>query len=111
MSDRQTGRARRIEPAAELAAEEGLADPGYASSFAAEVPDAGTRSPEQWARDTLEGAPRLLRWFVVIGWRAVLRLRLEPRGAAGTVLGWRIRTTTPDEISLEVGSSLIAARK
>jgi hypothetical protein len=111
MGDEMTGRARRLRPAAETGTEDGLAEPDYASSFAVDVPDADTRSPEDWARSTLEGAPRVLRWFVLIGWKAVLRLRLEPLHAAGNVLGWRIRSTAPDAITLEVSSSLVAARK
>ncbi|CAN5628327.1 hypothetical protein BH10ACT10_BH10ACT10_24720 [soil metagenome] len=58
----------------------------------------------------LEEAPRVLRWFVLIGWQAVLRLRLGPRGAASHVLGWTVRTPTPGRITLEVDSSLVAAR-
>jgi Protein of unknown function (DUF2867) len=109
--DQRAGRARRIEPAAEIDAEDGLADPDYASSFAADCPQADGNTPEQWARSTLEGAPGFLRWFVLIGWKVVLRLRLQPRSAAGNIMGWRIRTTTPDAITLEVSSSLVAARK
>jgi Protein of unknown function (DUF2867) len=52
----------------------------------------------------------MLRWFVLFGWRAVLRLRLEPQGSA-SVLGWIIHRTTPDAITLEVRSGLITARK
>lgn len=111
MGDQRAGRARRVEPVAQFDAEDGRSDPDYASSFAADFPDADTQAAEQWARSTLEGAPRLLRWFVLIGWKAVLRLRLEPQGAASNVLGWRIRTRTPDGITLEVKSSLVSARK
>lgn len=111
MDDRRAGRARRIRPVAETDAEAGLADPDYASSFAADVPGAGTRSPEQWARSTLEGAPPALRWFVLIGWKVVLRLRLAPRGASGNIMGWTILTTTSDAITLEVSSGLVTARK
>jgi hypothetical protein len=111
VDDQKTGRARRIQPEADLDAEAGGPGPDYVSSFAADFPTADATSPEQWARSTLEGAPRILRWFVLIGWKAVLRLRLEPRGAAGNIMGWHIRTTTPDAITLEVSSSLVAARK
>jgi hypothetical protein len=101
--DQKAARARRVEPPA------GVAD--YASSFAVDVPLADARTPEQWARHTLEGAPLALRWFVLLGWRVVLRLRLAPRGAAGSIMGWRVSATTPDTITLEVGSSLVTARK
>jgi hypothetical protein len=109
MQDPEPGRARRLEPA-ETDAGDGLTDADYASSFAVDVDGADARSPEQWARGTLEGAPRILRWFVLIGWKAVLRLRLEPR-SAGTILGWGIRSRTADTVTLEVGSSLVTGRK
>jgi hypothetical protein len=48
---------------------------------------------------------------MLFGWKTVLRLRLEPERSARNVLGWTIRTTTPDAITLEVHSSLLAARK
>jgi hypothetical protein len=105
------GRARRIEPAAQADADDGLASPDYASAFAADFPNADATSPEQWARITLEGAPRALRWFVLFGWKAVLRLRVEPPGAPGTVCGWRIRAITANAITLEVDSSLVVAHK
>ncbi len=84
--------------------------PDYASSFAIEFPGAAHESPEQWARAILEGAPPLLRWFVLLGWKVVLRLRLAPRGP-DTVAGWTISTSTSDSITLEVQSGSLAARK
>lgn len=84
--------------------------PDYGSSFTADVPAAGTASPEQWVRDILERAPLLLRWFVLVGWRFVLRLRLAPAGP-DTVAGWTISTITPEEITLEVESGSLSARK
>lgn len=54
VSAKNTERARRIEPVPELDAEAGTADPDYASSFVVDVLEANTRSPEQWARNTLE---------------------------------------------------------
>jgi hypothetical protein len=106
----RTGRARRIDPAVEIDPEDGRR-PDYATSFAADLAEADTQSPEQWARSILEGAPRALRWFVVIGWKLVLRLRLAPRGADGAIAGWTIGRTTPDRVTLEVSSSLVTARK
>jgi hypothetical protein len=104
-------RARRVKPAEDVDAEDGLASRDYASSFAVDCPGAGARSPEQWARATLEGAPRILRWFLLFGWKNVLRLQLEPERSAGNVMGWTIRTTTPDALTLDVHSSLLTARK
>ena len=111
MREDKVGRAHRVAPATDVAPEDVLADRDYVSSFAVELPHADARSPEQWARATLEGAPRALRWFVVFGWRAVLRLRLEPGPAAGNVAGWTIHSNRSDAVTLEVHSSLVAARK
>ncbi|MFE7120234.1 hypothetical protein ACFU99_32905 [Streptomyces sp. NPDC057654] len=68
------------------------------------------RSPEQWARSVFEGAPGPMRWFLVTGWRSVLRLRLGPRPAPTHVLGWRIVTMSTDVIVLEQTSALMTAR-
>ncbi len=110
MGPSRSGRARRIEPAVTFDAGEGRA-PDYATSFAADFPDAAAQSAEQWARTILEGAPLLLRWFVFVGWKFVLRLRLAPQGTAGTVAGWTISTSPRDELVLEVTSSLVTAHK
>ena len=104
------GRVRRVEAAKEIDAGDGRA-PDYSSAFAADVADADDQSAEQWARTILEGAPRYLRWFVVMGWKLVLRLRLAPRGTAGTIAGWTETSRTPTSITLEVKSSLVTARK
>jgi hypothetical protein len=111
MGLRTSGRARRVEPAAYVGAERDPA-PDYSSAFAADVADADAQSAEHWARAILEGAPRFLGWFVFIGWKVVLRLRLAPRGAAGTIAGWTLtHEATPALTTLEVGSSLVTARK
>jgi hypothetical protein len=107
----RTGRARRIAPATDIDDTQDLADHDYVSSFAADIPGADADSPEQWARSTLEGAPRALRWFVIFGWRFLLRLRLEPRRGAPNIAGWAIRTTTPGSIALEVHSGSLTAHK
>lgn len=75
--------------------------------------NAGWMFREAVVRDApiLEDAPPLLKRFVFIGWKFVLRLRLAPRGVPGTVAGWTITRTTPDSITLEVKSSLVIARK
>lgn len=110
MRDPRSGRARRIEPAVKIDVQDGRA-PDYATSFAADLAEADGRSAEQWARSTLEGAPRVLSWFVVLGWKLVLRLRLAPPRVAGAVAGWTILTSSPGSITLEVSSSLVVARK
>ncbi len=109
-----THRARRVDVAAGVATDGGAAD--YASAFAVSVPDAGARSAEQWARSVFEGAPVVLRWFLILGWKVVLRLRLGPRNSPDHVLGWRIAANTPQTATrqtttLQAASSLVTAHK
>jgi hypothetical protein len=101
-------RARRVEVTEELHT---LAKPDYASTFAVSVQGADDRSPEQWVRATFEGAPRAIRWFVVVGWHYTLGLRLVPRPSTTHVSGWKIMTSTPEAIILEVRSVLVTAQK
>ena len=103
-------RARRVEPPASAYVGGGDA-PDYATAFAARLLDRDDRSVEQWMRSILEDAPRILEWFVLLGWKLVLRLRLAPRGAPDAIAGWTIVETTPDSMVLEVRSSLVRARK
>jgi hypothetical protein len=94
-------RARRIKVTEELRAVDTLAEPDYAAAWEVPLTGAHTRSAEQWARATLEDAPRALRGFIVAGWVAVLGLRLGPRPSADHVLGWRYVADGADCIILE----------
>jgi hypothetical protein len=75
-----------------------------------DVATAETRPAEWWARAVFEDAPTALRWFVLLGWIVVLRLRLGPRAGAGYMLGWRIESATDDRFVLGVASSMLTAR-
>ena len=63
------------------------------------------RTPEQWMRTILEGAPR---WFQV-AWPAILGtlagLRFGPRSASDHVLGWKIVDDRPDAFVIGLESS------
>ncbi len=83
----------------------------YATAFAVEVGNEDERTPEQWARLIFEGAPTALRWFVTIGWRFVLGLRLGPTRSPEYVLGWRIVGRAAQAITLRAESKLIVAHK
>jgi hypothetical protein len=108
MDQRGSVRAKRVEVTTESDA---IAEPDYASTFEVIVPDTDVRSAEQWVRATFEDAPRALRWFVLTGWRYVLGFRLGPRASPTYVLGWKILTSTPDSIGLELRSPLVSAHK
>jgi hypothetical protein len=98
--------ARRVE-----VAEAGtLPGAGYASAFEIARRATDTRSPEQWARAAWEGAPRPVRWFLVVAWKAGLGLRLGPRPSPDHVLGWAKVSATPEVVVLESRSMFMSAR-
>jgi hypothetical protein len=105
-----TTRVRRVEAPREVEAGDALAEPDYASAFELPTPDAGRLTPEQWARATWEGAPGLLRRFVLTGWTLVLGLRLGPRPSPTHVLGWLISAADSNSITLQADSRLLAAQ-
>lgn len=107
----RVGHARRVDVTDDMRAASTVADSDYASAFQVAVSTIDARSPEQWARTAFEDAPRLLRSIIVIGWRVALGLRLGPRASPDHVLGWKIVSSTPDAITLEVGSRLVTAVK
>jgi hypothetical protein len=102
------GIARRVDVAAGIGP---LATSDYASAFEADVPHAGLHAPEEWARAMFEGAPPAMRWLVRLGWKYVLLLQLGPRRAPTYVAGWSITAATPEAVTLEVHSALVAAHK
>lgn len=48
-------------------------------------------------------------WYLVLGWRFGLGLRLGPQRSPSHVLGWKIVRSTPHAIILEVQSLLLTA--
>jgi hypothetical protein len=83
----------------------------YASAFEVVPAVTDVRSPEQWARAMFEDAPGVMRWGVMMGWRFIMGFRLGPRPSPDYVLGWKIVTSAPEAIALEVQSSLATAYK
>jgi ribosomal-protein-serine acetyltransferase len=49
------------------------------------------------------------RWFLLLGWRGALGLRLGPRSSSEYVLGWRIAETSPEAVRLELRSAIMTA--
>jgi hypothetical protein len=64
-------------------------------------------SAERWTRATWEGTPTIVRWFLILGWRFVLALRLITGRSPTNVLGWRIIDDSPDTVTLRARSALI----
>jgi hypothetical protein len=88
---------------------EDVAGADRAITFELVAGDARATSAEQWARANWEGAPAIIRWILILGWRFVLGLQLA-RGLSPTnVLGWRMSDERPDTVTLEARSALITA--
>ena len=88
---------------------DGVTSPDYTESFAIEIGHDDRRSPEQWARAVFEDAPLPVRWFLLLGWKAGLGLRLGPQSSPEYILGWRIAAAECDAIRLELQSALMTA--
>jgi hypothetical protein len=86
---------------------EDLAGADRAITYELAAGDARSLSAEQWARATWEGAPTILRWLQMLGWRFTLGLRLAPGRSLTRVLGWRITDDRPDTMTLQARSALI----
>jgi hypothetical protein len=102
-----TTRASRVGVTEGMRASSTLARRDYEASWEVTTANLPHRSAEQWVRAMLEGAPRLLRTFVVWGWVAGLGFRLGPRPSPNHVLGWTIVNSSPDVIVLSVQSLVV----
>jgi hypothetical protein len=50
-----------------------------------------------------------MRWFIVFGWRYVLRLRLGPQHSPDYILGWRIVGRQREETVCQLASPFLNA--
>ncbi|HEY5286737.1 MAG TPA: hypothetical protein VIJ50_06510 [Solirubrobacteraceae bacterium] len=82
----------------------------YEDSFEASVAAANERTPEQWARAVFEDAPRSVRWFLLVGFRYGLNLRLARLTSPEHVFGWAIVEQEPDSLTLESRSWYLTSR-
>lgn len=83
--------------------------PHWTSGFSAAITAGDPRDAEALARAAWEGAPAVLRWIFVIGWRLGLGLRLGPLHSPDHVLGWKILRREPDGVTVEAASGLLSA--
>jgi Protein of unknown function (DUF2867) len=84
--------------------------PGYQDRYEAPRSASDTRAAIDWFRAAFEGAPTLVRSFLVFGWRFGLGLRLgSRRQSADLVLGWRIDRDEPDDAILTAESRFMTA--
>lgn len=102
-----TARARRVEVPQEIQAGGKFADADYAWAFELPVPDARSRTPEEWARAAFEGAPAFQRGFLTFGWKVGLGLKMGPKTGPKHILGWHIRHSDPDRLTFEADSRIV----
>jgi hypothetical protein len=77
----------------------------YHDSFLADDVGHADRTPEQWARALVGGAPERTRRSLRTAWRA-LGLRLGPADDERLVLGWPVLRSTDDHVLLGTRSWL-----
>lgn len=82
----------------------------YEDSFEASVAATNERTPERWARTVFEDAPRSVRWFLLVGFRYGLNLRLASRTSPKHVFGWAIIDQEPDSLTIESRSWCLTSR-
>jgi hypothetical protein len=83
--------------------------PDFACAYEVAVAPDDHRSAEQWARAAWEEAPLPMRWFLLAGWRLVLRLPVGPRHSPDHVLGWNVVVREPEETVCELSSRFLGA--
>jgi hypothetical protein len=71
----------------------------YEDAFLVENRAAPERTAEQWARAILEDAPVAVKAKLLLGWSAI-GLKPAMRASRRPVLGWEIRSSTPDFVLL-----------
>jgi len=81
----------------------------FGCAYEVAIAPGDNRTSEEWARAVWEGAPTPLRWFMVVGWRFVLGLRLGPRSSPDHILGWRIVHLDPDVTVCKLRSGVLSA--
>jgi len=99
--------ARPVEVPEAIRSRADLAGADRAITYELAAGDARPMSAEQWARATWEGAPTIVRWFMTLGWRFALGLRLAPGRSPTHVLGWQIVDGSPETVTLQAHSTLL----
>jgi hypothetical protein len=82
-----------------------LARIDYADAFVLETSLGIDRTPEEWARAILEGAPTALRTKLLLGWSAI-GLKVARGRSARSVLGWQLRASGPEFVLLGADSRI-----
>jgi hypothetical protein len=80
--------------------------PDYVDLFTATASGAADKSPEQWARATVEGVSP---WARFVAWRVLCGLRLESRPSPDYLAGWKIADRGDGWIRIEASSWFMSA--
>jgi hypothetical protein len=99
------GRVRQVAVPPAARALSTLSHVDYEDAFLVETGPAQDRTPEQWARATVEAAPTIMRSALPWAWLA-LGLELGSTGSDRFVLGWEVRRSTPGFALLGASSRL-----
>jgi hypothetical protein len=97
--DQERGAVRQIEVPPNARALSMLSHIDYADAFLVEPGPARRWSAEQCARAAIDGAPLALKTNLILGWLAI-GLKPAISGSSRSILGWQIRTRTPDFVLL-----------
>lgn len=81
-----------------------LPDVLYVDAHVLETAHAGRRTAEQWARTVMEGVTEATREQLSAAW-ASIELDLAP-ATEGTIAGWCITSSTPEQVLLQANSGL-----
>ena len=102
---RATGWVRQVEVPPAARSLTTLTQVDYEDAFLLETGRPRDRTPEEWARFILEGAPAGLRRTLRVAW-SILGLELGPSGSNRHVFGWELKRNTPDFALLAVRTRL-----
>jgi hypothetical protein len=102
---RTAGKVRQVAVPATARARSTLAHVDYADAFVVDLPAAGERTVEQWARAIIADAPPSVQCKLRWGW-LLLGLKLGPAGSDRFVLGWEVRRGSPGVALLGAGSRI-----
>jgi hypothetical protein len=111
MTGDRRARVRRLDTQHYSTIESTLTKIDWIEGFGVSLAELDARSSEHAARAMFEAAPTPVRWLLLLGWRRVLGLRLDPGASTGHVLGWPISSANPGEVVLVARSRLLTAVK
>lgn len=97
-------RVRQVDVPASVSARSTLTRIDYADTFLVDIGPAQVTA-EQCAREVLEGAPLAIRTQLLSGWSSI-GLKIGKDSTEGSVLGWRVRQSTPDFVLLGADSRI-----